>query len=45
MADNSISPDDQRAFNLRLVTTLEALGVTYAIGGSVAALVQSDVRL
>ena len=37
MIGNPISPDDQRAFNLRLVTTLEALGVTYAIGGSVAA--------
>ena len=45
MIGNPISPDDQRAFNLRLVTTLEALGVTYAIGGSVAAMMYSAPRL
>jgi hypothetical protein len=45
MIGNPISPDDQRAFNLRLVTTLEALGVTYAIGGSVAAMMYSVPRL
>lgn len=44
MADNPISPDDQRAFNLRLFTTLESLGVTYAIGGSVAAMMYSEPR-
>ncbi len=44
MTDNPISPDDQRAFNLRLISTLEALGVTYAIGGSVAAMMYSEPR-
>ncbi len=44
MIGNPISPDDQRAFNLRLFTTLEALGVTYAIGGSVAAMMYSEPR-
>ncbi len=45
MIGKPISHDDQRAFNLRLVTTLEALGVTYAIGGSVAAMMYSAPRL
>ncbi len=44
MTDNPISPDDQRAFNLRLIATLEALGVIYAIGGSVAAMMYSEPR-
>jgi hypothetical protein len=44
MIGNPISPDDQRAFNLRLFTTLESLGVTYAIGGSVAAMMYSEPR-
>ncbi len=45
MIGKPMSHDDQRAFNLRLVTTLEALGVTYAIGGSVAAMMYSEPRL
>jgi hypothetical protein len=44
MIGNAISPDDQRDFNLRLITTLEALGVGYAIGGSVAAMMYSAPR-
>ena len=44
MSRNPISPDDQRAFNLRLIATLEALGLTYAIGGSVAAMMYSAPR-
>ena len=44
MARNPISPNDQRAFNLRLIATLEALGVSYAIGGSVAAMMYSAPR-
>jgi hypothetical protein len=44
MIGNPISPDDQRAFNLRLFTTLESLGVSYAIGGSVAAMMYSEPR-
>ena len=44
MIGNPISPDDQRAFNLRLVTTLESLSMTYAIGGSVAAMMYSEPR-
>ena len=44
MIGNPISPDDQRAFNLRLFTTLESLRVTYAIGGSVAAMMYSEPR-
>jgi hypothetical protein len=44
MIGSLISPDDQRAFNLRLITTLESLGVTYAIGGSVAAMMYSEPR-
>ncbi len=44
MIGNPISPDDQRAFNLRLIATLEALDVTYVIGGSVAAMMYSQPR-
>ena len=44
MTGNPISPDDQRAFNLRLIATLEAQSVTYAIGGSVAAMMYSVPR-
>ena len=44
MTGNPISPDDQRAFNLRLIATLEAQSVTYAIGGSVAAMMYSGPR-
>jgi hypothetical protein len=39
-----ITPEDQRAFNTRLVTTLEQLGIPYAIGGSVAAMTYSEHR-
>lgn len=45
MLGNPISPEDQRDFNRRLIATLEALGVTYAIGGSVAAMMYSEPRL
>ncbi len=45
MIGNPISPDDQRGFNLRLIDTLEQLGVVYAIGGSVAAMMYSELRL
>jgi len=44
MIGNLISPEDQRSFNRRLIATLEALGVTYAIGGSVAAMMYSQPR-
>jgi len=39
------SPEDQRSFNRQLVVTLEELGVVYAIGGSVAAMMYSQPRL
>ena len=45
MPGNPISPEDQRDFNRRLIATLEALGVVYAIGGSVAAMMYSEPRL
>jgi hypothetical protein len=44
MPGNPISPEDQRDFNRRLIATLEALGVAYAIGGSVAAMMYSEPR-
>src|SRR5512139_1779437 len=44
MIGNPISPEDQRSFNRRLIAALEALGVTYAIGGSVAAMMYSQPR-
>jgi hypothetical protein len=44
MIGNPISPEDQRSFNRRLIATLEALGVTYAIGGSVAAMIYGQPR-
>ena len=45
MIGNPILPDDQRSFNRRLIDTLEQLGVVYAIGGSVAAMIYSEPRL
>ena len=39
-----ITPEDQRAFNARLIETLERLGIPYAIGGSVAAMTYSEHR-
>ena len=45
MPGNPISPGDQRDFNRRLIATLEELGVVYAIGGSVAAMMYSEPRL
>ena len=45
MPGNPISPEDQRDFNRRLIATLEKLGVVYAIGGSVAAMMYSEPRL
>jgi hypothetical protein len=45
MPGNSISPEDQRDFNRRLIATLEEIGVVYAIGGSVAAMMYSEPRL
>ena len=45
MSDNPVSPDDLRGFNRRLIDALEKLGVTYAIGGSVAAMIYSEPRL
>ncbi len=44
MLGNPISPEDQRDFNRRLIAALEALDVTYAIGGSVAAMMYSAPR-
>jgi len=40
----NLSLEDQRAFNAQLVTTLERLGISYAIGGSVAAMAYSEHR-
>lgn len=37
--------DDQRAFNLRLLGALDALGIPYAIGGSFAAMAYSEPRM
>jgi GDP-D-mannose dehydratase len=45
MPGKPIAPEDQRDFNRRLMTTLEELGVVYAIGGSVAAMMYSQPRL
>lgn len=45
MPGKPISPEDQRGFNQQLVATLEELGVVYAIGGSVAAMMYSQPRL
>jgi hypothetical protein len=45
MLDNPVSPDDLRGFNRRLIDALEKLGVVYAIGGSVAAMIYSEPRL
>lgn len=45
MLDNSLTPDDLRSFNRRLIGALEKLGVVYAIGGSVAAMIYSEPRL
>ena len=45
MPGKPISPEDQRSFNRQLVVTLEELGVVYAIGGSVAAMMYSQPRL
>ncbi|MCL4505009.1 MAG: hypothetical protein M1140_03150 [Chloroflexi bacterium] len=39
-----LSPEDQRAFNVQLVATLEQLGIPYAVGGSVAAMSYSEHR-
>lgn len=45
MPGNPILLDDQREFNRRLIEALERLGLIYAIGGSVAAMVYSEPRL
>ena len=45
MPGEPIVPEDQRGFNQRLIDLLERLGVDYAIGGSVAAMVYSEPRL
>lgn len=45
MPGKPIAPEDQRDFNRRLMATLEELGVVYAIGGSVAAMMYSQPRL
>jgi len=45
MLDNSLTSDDLRSFNRRLIGALEKLGVVYAIGGSVAAMIYSEPRL
>jgi hypothetical protein len=45
MLDNSVWPDDLRSFNRRLIETLEKIGIIYAIGGSVAAMIYSEPRL
>lgn len=45
MPGKPISPEDQRGFNRQLVATLEDLGMVYAIGGSVAAMMYSQPRL
>jgi hypothetical protein len=44
MTNQSTSPDDQRVFNLRLIDALDRLGISYAIGGSYAAMVYSEPR-
>jgi hypothetical protein len=45
MPDSFIPPDDLRSFNQRLIDALERLGIGYAIGGSVAAMIYSEPRL
>ena len=45
MPGKPITPEDQRAFNARLIALLEQLNIPYAIGGSVAAMVYSEPRL
>lgn len=45
MLDNPAAPDDLRSFNHRLIDALEKIGVVYAIGGSVAAMIYSEPRL
>ena len=45
MLGEPIALEDQRDFNRRLMATLEELGVMYAIGGSVAAMMYSQPRL
>jgi hypothetical protein len=44
MATPAEQQSDQRDFNRRLIATLERLGIDYAIGGSVAAMVYSEPR-
>ena len=39
-----IPPQDQRAFNRRLIESLESLDIRYAIGGSIAAMAYSEPR-
>jgi hypothetical protein len=45
MTDRAAPPDDQRAFNLRLLDALDALNIPYAIGGSFAAMAYSEPRM
>jgi hypothetical protein len=45
MLGESISPDELRGFNRRLIEMLEKLGIAYAIGGSVAAMMYSEPRV
>jgi hypothetical protein len=45
MPGEPIPPEDQRSFNHRLIGALEKLGLAYAIGGSVAAMVYSEPRV
>lgn len=40
----NISPQDQHEFNAKLIATLDALAIPYAIGGSVAAMAYSEHR-
>lgn len=45
MINQPATEDDQRAFNLRLLDALGALGIPYAIGGSFAAMAYSEPRM
>jgi hypothetical protein len=45
MLDNSVLPGDLRSFNRRLIEALEKIGISYALGGSVAAMIYSEPRL
>ncbi len=45
MINQPATQDDQRAFNLRLLDALGALGIPYAIGGSFAAMAYSEPRM